>query len=53
VVTSIPIVTGVLDQYAVPLGRDFIPYRNSIGASSNSPAWIRGHPLTPLPMIKL
>ena len=29
-VTSIPIVDGVLDQYAAPLGRDFIGYRNHV-----------------------
>src|SRR5262245_11244412 len=29
-VTSIPIVDGVLDHYAAALGDDFIPYRNHV-----------------------
>jgi hypothetical protein len=29
-VTSIPIVDGVLDHYATPLGHDFIAYRNHV-----------------------
>jgi hypothetical protein len=29
-VTSIPIIEGVLEQYAAALGHDFIPYRNHV-----------------------